>query len=153
MVWRIGKPEKEGRYFVLVDFEEPVISNDEVKRRGVPFASNYTVSKGWGMEDVEVTHWMEVPKIPENEIRFISCEELMNMKEPDPMLDVDDDGITLRWGGYEYFIDWERIKEPNDVVQWIYHVCEKGWEEMTPYRIKQFIDCVYRQKGWDLFNK
>jgi len=58
-----GLPQKEDRYFVMVDFERAVISGDRIIRERIPFASNFTFQHGWMGQwpEMVVTHWMEVP--------------------------------------------------------------------------------------------
>lgn len=64
-MWKRGKPEVKGRYFVLVDFDNPVMSEELgiVRRTGVPMVSNFTPEKGWlgCWPEMTVTKWMEVP--------------------------------------------------------------------------------------------
>lgn len=66
-MWKEGVPEKNGRYFILVEFKDPVMMSESsiVTRRGVPMVSNYTLEKGWmsAIPEMIVTHWMEVPKV------------------------------------------------------------------------------------------
>ncbi len=63
-MWRVGKPEKDGRYFVLVDMNDPVICNGNIARRAIPMVSNFREGK-WLADDnyMEVIYWMEVPEL------------------------------------------------------------------------------------------
>lgn len=64
-MWRVGKPEKDGRYFVLVDMNEPVICNDKICAKAIPMVSNFRDGKWCGEwpGKMEVTYWMEVPEL------------------------------------------------------------------------------------------
>lgn len=66
-MWKTGVPEVKGRYFVLVDFDNPVMSGELsiVRRTAWPMVSNYTPEKGWigELPEMKITHWMEVPPL------------------------------------------------------------------------------------------
>lgn len=49
---------------------------------------------------------------------------------------------------YPYEIELERIKDSNDLIHWIHHLCEKTWMD-TDY-LSEFIERVYKIKGWNL---
>ena len=63
------------------------------------------------------------------------------------------DWVTVRWGGYDYDIQMSRIPDMPALLQWVAHMSEKGWEDMTPQEISAFIQEVCRRKGWDLWAK
>ena len=67
---------------------------------------------------------------------------------PERGFEVHEDGITIKWGGYDYFIDGERISTPGEICGWIAHICEKEWEGTTPEKIREFIIAVYKFNGW-----
>lgn len=69
---------------------------------------------------------------------------------PDPLFKMDDDGVTLKWGGYDYFIEWKRLKTQGDILRWLCHIGQKEWEEATSYRISEFIHAVFKKRGWNL---
>ena len=76
---------------------------------------------------------------------------MKELKEYDTKFTEDDDGITLRWGGCDYFIDWHRLRTKNDILKWICHFGSKIWRDMTPSNISAFIHVVYRKRGWDMY--
>jgi hypothetical protein len=59
----------------------------------------------------------------------------------------DHDTILLNNGRYE--IELSRIPDPKALVNWIHHLLKKNW--VTSDTIRQFIECVYESKGWDLY--
>ncbi|EYD77111.1 hypothetical protein Rumeso_01370 [Rubellimicrobium mesophilum DSM 19309] len=56
--------------------------------------------------------------------------------------------VSVFWGGYSYDIAIERITSPDDLLWWIVHLAEKGWEHTTPERIALLIAIVVDVKGW-----
>lgn len=155
MEWKKGKPDKSGRYFVLVDFLYPVQMEklNRVTRENVPMVSNYTVEEGWAClsAEITVTHWMEVPELKSEKFQFIQIDLTKPPERPDPLFKVEKDGINLRWNGYDYFIEWNRLKTKEDILRWICHVGEKEWAETTPDRIVRFIHAVYKKHDWDMY--
>lgn len=47
----------------------------------------------------------------------------------------------------DYHIEAERIKTPLDLIQWVRHLAGKKW--MGRRRIRDFVDGVCEQKGWE----
>lgn len=64
-MWKIGKPKEDGRYFVLMEMEYPVIFNGNIGTRCIAMASNFRDGKWCGEcpDMMTVTHWMEVPDL------------------------------------------------------------------------------------------
>ena len=56
-------------------------------------------------------------------------------------------GWSLWWGGYDYFVEDERLRNADNLLEWIEHMGEKNWESMTPYRLSRFISSV--KAHWD----
>jgi len=81
---------------------------------------------------------------------FITGAELLDMPLPDPLCKyvAEHDCFVITWGGYEYSIAADRISNPLSLVQWLAHLGEKEWKEMTPWRTHIFITLVCRVKGW-----
>lgn len=42
-------------------------------------------------------------------------------------IETDEDGVTLHWGGSPYFISWGRLSTHEQLLAWIWHLCEKEW--------------------------
>lgn len=61
--------------------------------------------------------------------------------------------VTVKWGGYDYDIELDRIPDPLALLQWLAHLGEKEWKGMTPDEISAFIQEVARRKGWELWAK
>ena len=86
-------------------------------------------------------------------ITFYIAKEFMELPLPDDLFSFDGNGyVDVRWGGYEYSIALDRIQTPEHLLAWIRHLGEKGWDEMTPWRISSFIRAICSKKGWDAFN-
>jgi hypothetical protein len=69
MKWMNAKrelPKEDGRYLVMLTFNEPVIMNDSIRRTNIPSVSNFRIDKGFlaSMPDYEITHWMRIPELP-----------------------------------------------------------------------------------------
>lgn len=45
-----------------------------------------------------------------------------------------------------YDIGLERIPDYHALVQWVLHLCEKGWFDTT--KCRQLIEIVCKHKGW-----
>ena len=60
-------PKKDGRYFILVDFDQPCILNDSIVRKSISMVSNFRVKEGWMnlLPEMTITHWMTVPLLEE----------------------------------------------------------------------------------------
>jgi len=75
---------------------------------------------------------------------------------PDPpvgfKIDRETKEVVIQWGGYSYPLALDRITSPLHLLQWIAHLGEKEWEEMTPWRIRRFIECVCNEKQWNLWH-
>lgn len=58
-------PKEDGRYLVMLTFDEPVIVNDSIGRRDIPSISNFRIDKGFlaSLPHYEITHWMEIPPL------------------------------------------------------------------------------------------
>ena len=59
-------PKKDGRYLLMVEMDEPCISNNTIIRISIPMIDNYSVmDKDWlGVYPLmEITHWMEIPSL------------------------------------------------------------------------------------------
>ncbi len=95
--------------------------------------------KGMGMENREIN------------FQFVQVDLMNPPPEPDRMFLEDDDGITLRWGGYDYFIDWTRLKTKEDILRWLCHLGEKGWKDMDVKKVVRFIQAVYRKRNWKMY--
>jgi len=63
--------------------------------------------------------------------------------------DMCDDGINIKWGGYEYFIDYDRIDSPEKLVGWIEQLAAKTWRDTSPKRIVYLIRAVRSHFGWE----
>lgn len=63
-------PQEDGRYFILVDFEDPVMCLGVIAKRGFPMTSNYRKKKGWmgTLPEMVVTHWMVIPGVEDGHI-------------------------------------------------------------------------------------
>lgn len=57
-------------------------------------------------------------------------------------------GWSIWWGGYEYFIEDERLQSPTHLLRWVDHLGRKTWRGMTPARIARFVNAVASRKGW-----
>ncbi len=62
---------------------------------------------------------------------------------PEPEMRFEKDGVVLFWGGYDYFIERERINSPESLIAWIDHLAGKSW--MNGWRLHQFIQRVVRE--------
>lgn len=61
--------------------------------------------------------------------------------------------VRLWWGGYAYEWTLNRFKTPNNLVEMVVHVSEKGWEHTTAKRVAKLIRAIYHAKGWDLYGR
>jgi 5-methylcytosine-specific restriction endonuclease McrA len=92
------------------------------------------------------------------EARRLEQERLNALPPRDPQhpsglkLDRENGFIDVYWGGYEYSINLDEFKSPRHVCQWIAHLAEKEWENMTPERIRKFIEKIFSVKDWDLYS-
>lgn len=64
---------------------------------------------------------------------------------------IDDDGITLKWGGYDYFIHWGNLKTQGDLLRWICHIGHKEWKGANMYQLVRFIEVVTDKRGWKMY--
>jgi len=61
----------------------------------------------------------------------------------------DDEGdLCITWGGYEYWINKERLDTPFKLLGWVRHLCEKRW--MDNEKIEFLIEIVAQKNGWDV---
>lgn len=72
---------------------------------------------------------------------------------PDPLLAIEDDVLTLRWGRGAYDIAMARIQHPEDLLWWLHHLSKKAWPEMTPARIGHLIEAVADHRGWPMYGR
>lgn len=72
---------------------------------------------------------------------------------PDPMLEIEDGELRLRWGRRVYPIDVARIRRPEDLLWWLHHLSKKTWPQMTPQRIGLLIEAVAEHRGWKLYHR
>lgn len=61
---------------------------------------------------------------------------------------VDDKYVSIYWGGYEYWISWDRIRTPVELLDWLEHITAKSWEGTTPERISNLINVIRTHRGW-----
>ena len=59
---------------------------------------------------------------------------------------VDTRCIHLTWGGYKYSIALNRLKNEKHLLDWMLHLCTKGWMNTT--RLQMFAEVVMQTKGW-----
>ena len=59
--------------------------------------------------------------------------------------------LTIKWGGYEYDIEMNRIETPLDLLSWLHHFCEKSWSGMTFWQFRLLIESVAEKRGWKLY--
>jgi len=92
----------------------------------------------------------------EQDTRFklLTVAEWANVPEPPKLFSYvkETNEIVLRWGGYDYEIDLDEVDEPLRLLEWIAHIGEKDWEDMTPGRVRRLIETVCHLKNWDLWN-
>lgn len=62
------------------------------------------------------------------------------------MIEITDGYCTIRYGGYDYDIALDRIKNQQELLGWVYHLSEKTW--MNGERICDFIDAIITHKRW-----
>ena len=63
------------------------------------------------------------------------------------------DWVTVKWGGGDYDIELSRIPTPLALLQWLAHMGEKEWPDMTSVEVRKFILSVCQKKKWDLWGK
>lgn len=68
------------------------------------------------------------------------------------VLDKKNQTIDIWWGGYEYWIDLDRIDTPVKLLEWIQHLSEKSnevWDKgMTVRRVAYLIRCLGQHFKW-----
>lgn len=87
------------------------------------------------------------------ELRVWSAADLASAPLPTPEkcgeFKITNDGfVTLRWGGYDYHIDLDRLDTPAKALDFICHLAHKTWADMTPNKIAWFIDGLRAHFGW-----
>jgi len=60
------------------------------------------------------------------------------------------DSLDIWWGGYEYWIQCDRLDTPEKFLTWIIHLTEKNWEGMTPRKIGLLTGDLDRRFHWNL---
>lgn len=58
----------------------------------------------------------------------------------------DSDGITL-WR--HYHIEWDRIRTPRDLIEWLHHL--SGKHRFDAELERRFIETVFRHRRWQLY--
>lgn len=58
---------------------------------------------------------------------------------------ITDEGVNVPWGGYDYFIDRNRLRTQGDLLAWAYHLAAKTWAD--GWLIHCFIGEVSRAYG------
>ena len=84
-------------------------------------------------------------------LKIISAEELLEFKPPERHFAITNKHLTLKFGGYDYDIEWSRIKTHMDLISWLHHICEKEWELLDPWQIHLLIESVSGKLGWKLY--
>lgn len=62
---------------------------------------------------------------------------------------VEDCVIITTKPNHTYDIELSRIPDEAAVVEWVHHICSKGWAD--PQLIKEFIDVTFGAKGWKVY--
>ena len=85
-------------------------------------------------------------------IKLIAASDLLKRVDPpfDPMVRTDENGVSVFWGGYEYWIEWSRIDTHKKIVKWLIQLLPKEWEHTTPERIEAFINIVACHHNLDI---
>lgn len=60
-------------------------------------------------------------------------------------------GWELWWGGYQYWIEDDRMKDERDLLRWLEHLGRKDWPGMTTPRAARFITAVLDHLGKPLY--
>jgi len=61
---------------------------------------------------------------------------------------LDDYGVNLFWGSYEYSVSWDCIRTPVELLAWIAHISQKTWKHSSPQRISRLIQAVCARRNW-----
>ena len=84
-------------------------------------------------------------------MRVPTYEGLKDEDDPGFIVDEENEMFVVFWGAYDYEIDFDRLKTPEALLEWVAHMGEKNWEDMTPWRISLFIKAVVEKRGWQIY--
>jgi len=74
--------------------------------------------------------------------------------EPDSGVRIDAKGnVTIKWGGYDYYIEARRIATPERLLGWIVHLGEKSWCGMEPWKIAHLVEKIAHRRQWDIYKE
>jgi hypothetical protein len=59
--------------------------------------------------------------------------------------------LDLFWGGYEYFIELNRLRTPEGFLGLLHHVTAKHWRAMTPERVSHLVEAMAQRNGWEIY--
>lgn len=59
--------------------------------------------------------------------------------EFDPMFVSRNDGVSIFWGGYDYFLKYSGVNSKAKILNMVAHIAQKEWKDMTGLRINLLI--------------
>jgi hypothetical protein len=59
--------------------------------------------------------------------------------------------LDIWWGGYEYWIELERINTPERFLGLLNHIGRKTWAGATPDRVAELITLIARHFAWNIY--
>lgn len=86
-----------------------------------------------------------------DKFKVVSMAEIEREPLPDKGFTMSGNCVVVRWGGYPYRIEFVELDTPLKVLTWLAHMGEKGWDGMTPWAVRSFIECLGSRNGWDVY--
>jgi hypothetical protein len=79
---------------------------------------------------------------------FEDMQKIMDQIEEDQSkISIEDGCVMMRWNSqHGYAVDFARVKGWAHLVDWMLHLCGKGW--MNPNRLRLFAETVIKEKNW-----
>lgn len=129
---------QEGDLFdiVLIDDSEEYKLIYESKKSGWHFCQVWEEYKKSDKPLPKIVNLSELEKESQ------SVEETVRQK-----VKVARNGILFSWQGY--WIELNRIKDKDDLIEWISHLLEKDWVDSR--MLARFIKLVCEQKNWEIY--
>ena len=83
------------------------------------------------------------------DFEVLSNVEYYKYREDMKKIEWKDGGLSMKWGGYDYWIAEDRLDTPEKLLGWVQHLSGKIW--MNPLRIRRLVEKVSSRFGWKIY--